>query len=207
MLMKHWLLVGSESGAAFSCLSLFVMGCVLEALCMTGTRSQPGMFPTMLLPQCNYKPRHKSRLTFALSHVFVQRLQKYCTRHVIARETKITFIKLSQSGREGGVFGNSVLFTIKEGVCENNANQVFYRQLKVCVQILKGTDTHPHDSCTVGLCTLTLTLTSCLLFSKPKQTHFPISSALSSYPDFKILANFLSLLSLYHCYKTKMNLF
>lgn len=79
-----------------------------------GAHSQPGVRPTTLLPQCNHKPRHKSWLTFALSPVFVQRLQKYCTRHVIARETKITFIKLSQSGRGGEVFGKSMLLTVRE---------------------------------------------------------------------------------------------
>lgn len=143
--------------------------------------SQPGVRPTTLLPQCNHKPRHKSWLTFALSPVFVQRLQKYCTRHVIARETKITFIKLSQSGSGGEVFGKPMLLTVRECIWENNAGQVvLYQQVKVCVGISKGTDTPPHDSPAEGLFTLTLTLTSLL-----KQNNvFPISPAPSSYPDF-----------------------
>lgn len=79
--------------------------------------------------------------------MFVQRLQKYCTRHVIARETKITFIKQSQSGRGGEVFGRPMLLTVRECIWENNADQVvLYQQVKVCVGISKGTDTLPHDS-------------------------------------------------------------
>lgn len=89
-----------------------------------------------------------------------------------SHRNKNNFIKLSQSGRRGGIFWKSILFTVRECIWENNADQVFfYQQLKVCVRISKGTDTHPHDSHTVGLCALTLT--SCLLFSKPKQLAFP----------------------------------
>lgn len=55
---------------------------------------------------------------------------------------------------------------------------------------LERTDTHPDDSRTVGLCVLTLTLTSCLLFSEPKQLSFP---PVSSYADFKTLPTLLSL--------------
>ena len=165
-----------------------VRGCALEAPCTTGTRSQPGTLPTMLLPQRGHRPRHKSWLTFALSQMFVQRLQKYCTRHVIARETKITFIKLSQSGSRGEIFGKSILFTLRKCIWENNADQVlFYQQLKVCVRISKGTDTHPHDSHTVGLCTLTLTLTSCLLFSKPKQLALPSAQPFPTVLTVKLL--------------------
>lgn len=102
MLMKRQLLVASERGLLSP--AFCVLGCVLEALCTTGTHSQRGMLPTALLPQCNYKPRHKSWLTFALSHMFVQRLQKYCTRHVIAIETKITLLNCPRVGGEGEFF-------------------------------------------------------------------------------------------------------
>lgn len=178
--MKRRLLVASERGAAFSCFSC-------PGMRAGGTtHPQPRLLPTTLLPQCNYKPRHKSWLTFALSHMFVQRLQKYCTRHVIARETKITFIKLSQSGRGGGIFGKSILFAVREPIWENNAEQVFfYQHLKVSVRISKGTDTHPHDSHTAGLCALTLT--SCLLFSKPKQVAFPSAQLFPATLTLKLL--------------------
>lgn len=75
----------------------------------------------------------------------------------------------------------------------NNAEQVFiYQQLKVCVRISEGTDTRPHDSRTVGLCALTLTVTSCLLFSKPKQLDFPSAQLFPTALTLKLLIPFLS---------------
>lgn len=66
---------------------------------------------------------------------------------MIARETKITFSELAQSGRGGEVFGKPMLLTVRECIWENNAHQVvLYQQVKVCAGISKGTDTPPRDS-------------------------------------------------------------
>lgn len=117
---------------------------------------------------------------------------------MIAREAKITFIKLSRSGNGGEVFGMAVLLTVRQCIWENKAEQVvLYQQVKVVFGISEGTDTPPHDSPAEGIFTLALTWTSLL-----KQNNFFLLPATLT---LKTPANSF-FPPLYHRCKTKLNM-